>query len=98
MGMTFTGGTPSSSIVQNPTVTYNIPGTYTVKLVATNICGPNEEEKIKLYYGYGSANLSANTLFAQDFSSSTNPNTYVNATTPTNGQFNSLETTAVLYR
>lgn len=33
---TFTGGTPSSSTQQNPSITYNTPGTYAVKLVATD--------------------------------------------------------------
>lgn len=33
---TFTGGNPSSSSNQNPTVNYNTPGTYSVKLVASN--------------------------------------------------------------
>lgn len=33
---TFTGGTPATSSSQNPTVTYNTPGTYAVKLVATD--------------------------------------------------------------
>ena len=33
---TFAGGTPSSSSSQNPSVTYNTPGTYAVKLVATD--------------------------------------------------------------
>lgn len=36
---TFTGGTPSSSTNQAPTVTYNTPGTYPVKLVVTNQAG-----------------------------------------------------------
>jgi PKD repeat protein len=38
---TFTGGTPSSSIVQNPTVVYSTPGTYSVTLTATNASGSN---------------------------------------------------------
>jgi PKD repeat protein len=38
---TFTGGSPSSSTAQNPTVTYNTPGTYPVTLVATNATGSN---------------------------------------------------------
>lgn len=33
---TFTGGSPASSTVQNPSITYNTPGTYAVKLVATD--------------------------------------------------------------
>lgn len=33
---TFTGGSPASSTQQNPTVIYNTPGTYAVKLVATD--------------------------------------------------------------
>jgi PKD repeat protein len=33
---TFTGGSPASSTTQNPTITYNTPGTYAVKLVATD--------------------------------------------------------------
>lgn len=33
---TFPGGSPSSSTSQNPSVTYNTPGTYTVSLTASN--------------------------------------------------------------
>lgn len=40
---TFTGGTPSSSSAQNPTVTYNTPGTYAVSLTATNSSGSDVE-------------------------------------------------------
>jgi PKD repeat protein len=39
---TFEGGTPSSSISQNPTVTYNTPGVYDVTLVAANYNGTNQ--------------------------------------------------------
>jgi PKD repeat protein len=35
----FPGGTPSSSTVQNPTVTYNTVGTYSVTLTVTNSAG-----------------------------------------------------------
>ena len=42
---TFTGGTPSSSIVQNPAIVYNTPGSYEVKLVATNFNGSDTEIK-----------------------------------------------------
>ncbi len=36
---TFSGGTPSTSSAQNPTVTYASPGTYNVTLVASNANG-----------------------------------------------------------
>jgi PKD repeat protein len=36
---TFAGGTPSLSSVSNPTITYNTPGTYMVKLKATTSAG-----------------------------------------------------------
>ena len=38
---TFAGGTPASSTTQNPTITYNTPGTYTVSLTVTNAVGFN---------------------------------------------------------
>jgi len=43
---TFVGGTPSSSTVKNPTITYNIAGTYTVELTATNLGGSDTETKV----------------------------------------------------
>jgi PKD repeat protein len=43
---TFNGGTPSSSTAQNPSVTYNIAGTYTVELTATNAYGSDTETKV----------------------------------------------------
>jgi PKD repeat protein len=36
---TFEGGTPNVSAVQNPTITYNTPGTYSVQLVSGNSVG-----------------------------------------------------------
>jgi gingipain R len=42
---TFTGGTPYSSTVQNPSVTYDTPGTYSVSLTATNAYGSDTETK-----------------------------------------------------
>jgi len=38
---TLPGATPNNSIVQNPAVIYNTPGTYTVTLVAANFNGTN---------------------------------------------------------
>lgn len=37
----FTGGTPSTSTTQNPSITYNTAGTYQVSLTATNAAGSN---------------------------------------------------------
>lgn len=38
---TFAGGTPPTSTITNPIVTYNTPGTYAVSLLATNGAGSN---------------------------------------------------------
>ncbi len=43
---TFEGGTPATSTVQNPTVTYNAVGTFNVTLVVTNAQGSDTETKI----------------------------------------------------
>ncbi len=43
---TFPGGSPSTSSVQNPTVTYNAPGTYSVLLTASNANGSTSETKV----------------------------------------------------
>jgi len=45
---TFTGGTPATSTLQNPTVQYNTPGDYDVTLVASNING--QDTSIRLGY------------------------------------------------
>jgi len=43
---TFTGGTPASSTIQNPTgIQYNTAGTYAVSLTATNATGSDTETK-----------------------------------------------------
>ncbi|MHC1775520.1 MAG: PKD domain-containing protein [Lentimicrobium sp.] len=42
---TFQGGTPATSILQNPIITYNSPGNYTVTLIATNAYGSYTETK-----------------------------------------------------
>jgi len=41
----FPGGTPASSTVENPVVTYNTAGTYDVSLTATNTYGSDTETK-----------------------------------------------------
>ena len=42
---TFSGGTPASSSQQNPTITYDVPGTYDVTLTASNSIGSGTETK-----------------------------------------------------
>lgn len=42
---TFTGGTPSSSTLQNPSVVYSTPGVYSVKLKSTNSVGSDSTTK-----------------------------------------------------
>ena len=50
----FTGGTPSTSTLQNPTgIQYNTPGLYTVSLTATNAAGSDDEVKVN-YINVGS--------------------------------------------
>lgn len=49
---TFSGGTPSSSSQQNPTITYNTPGTYDVSLTVTR-GGDNDTETKTAYITVG---------------------------------------------
>ncbi len=41
----FVGGDPSTSMISNPVVTYNIPGTYNVNLTVSNSAGNDSEVK-----------------------------------------------------
>jgi PKD repeat protein len=43
---TFNGGNPAVSTLQNPTITYDTAGTYSVTLVATNAEGSDTETKV----------------------------------------------------
>jgi PKD repeat protein len=43
---TFEGGTPSTGTAQNPTITYNTPGTFDVTLIAANGLGSDTETKV----------------------------------------------------
>lgn len=46
---TFTGGNPASSNAQNPSVTYSVPGTYTVSLTVTNSLSLSDNETKTAY-------------------------------------------------
>ncbi len=61
---TFEGGTPATSTEQNPTVTYNEPGEYTVTLVATNPFGFDEETKTAYISVVSEINMSNETIYA----------------------------------
>lgn len=96
---TFAGGTPSTSAVSSPTVTYNTPGSYSVQLVATNANG-SSTYSVAAYINVVSA---ASLPLVQDFQSATYPptNWYINDAgndnikwkLATNAGFNSTQST-----
>jgi len=53
----FPGGSPSSSSAQNPTVTYNSPGTYSASLTAVNAGGSNTTNSTITVYSSPSINF-----------------------------------------
>lgn len=67
---TFTGGTPASSTDQNPTVQYSAPGTYAVKLVASNSNGSDSITKTA-YIMVSDPALTDTTPMAEDFEAGT---------------------------
>ena len=62
---TFAGGTPGSSIQQNPLVTYNTAGTYTVVLTVTNSTGTNTVKKALTINPLPSANAGVDKSICQ---------------------------------
>ncbi len=79
---TFTGGNPSVSNSQNPTVTYNTPGIYTVKLRVNNSFGSDSLTKTSYIRVRGDAML---------------PFTLINPVTFTRVGVNSSDTSRVLF-
>lgn len=66
----FEGGSPNVSSDENPIITYNTPGTYTVSLTATNSAGSNSKSEftyITVTEG-GNGNLEAHYAFDGDIS------------------------------
>lgn len=59
---TFTGGTPSSSTVQNPVITYATPGLYTVKLRISNTFGSDSLTRVSYIRVRGAAMNSFNLI------------------------------------
>lgn len=59
---TFNGGTPSTSTAQNPTVTYNTPGTYDVTLEVSNSNGTDVTTVTSMITVNASPTITANTV------------------------------------
>jgi GH25 family lysozyme M1 (1,4-beta-N-acetylmuramidase) len=66
---TFTGGTPSSSTLQNPSIVYNTPGTYSVKEVVKSTAGNDSITKTT----YIHVNTTSALPLIEGFQSSTFP-------------------------
>jgi PKD repeat protein len=68
---TFAGGTPATSTVSSPTITYNTPGSYSVQLVASNSFGSNTYSVV----AYINVTSPATLPLTQTFQSATYPPT-----------------------
>lgn len=68
----FENGTPNMSAVQNPTITYNTPGTYSVQLISSNSIGSSAPEIKTEYITVLPAPI--NTILTEGFETSTLPN------------------------
>lgn len=64
---TFTGGTPGTSKVQNPTIKYNTPGTYAVKEVVTSTAGKDSVTYVGYIYVPSTGTLPVNEGFQEGF-------------------------------
>ncbi len=68
---TFPGGTPSSSTLQNPTVTYNTVGTYDVSLTVGNGNTPNNTKTLNNYITVSNPS-GENTPYTENFETPAN--------------------------
>lgn len=75
----FPGGTPATSTLQNPTVTYNSTGNFNVTLISSNTYG---SDTLVLTNYITISNVATQTLFAENFEGTTVNMTTVN---PDNG-------------
>lgn len=80
----FPGGTPSSSTAQNPVVTYNSAGTYSVSLTAGNANGSNLHTKTNYIAVTASVTASINITATPSGTTCMGSNIFFSAT-PTNG-------------
>ncbi|MDX2002449.1 MAG: PKD domain-containing protein [Chitinophagales bacterium] len=91
---TLTGGTPSSSTAQNPTVSYSTPGTYSITLQATNACSNDTETKTNYITVVGTTRWTAG-AFTDDWFTAGNwtfgvPTPSVNAVIPDKATTNNI--------
>ncbi len=68
----FPGGTPSTSILQNPTIGYNTPGLYDVSLTVSNAVGSSTETKS----AFITVKKADTALFSENFESGTLPSNW----------------------
>jgi len=80
----FPGGTPSTSTTQNPVITYNTSGVYSVTLTATNDNGNDTEVKTDFIHVINCSNLTL--PFTEDFSDGSLPNCWTIVDNQGNGQ------------
>lgn len=66
----FPGGTPSTSSIQNPIVTYNQPGIYSVMLTATNVHGSQTAMRLNYMTVYSIPSIPVITVAGNQFISS----------------------------
>ena len=78
---TFEGGTPATSTDQNPTITYNTPGTYDVTLLVSNSAGDNSTTQLSFIVveeaPIADFTASVNVLQVDFTNNSNNGNTYL---------------------
>jgi PKD repeat protein len=67
----FTGGSPTASSSQNPTVTYNTPGTYNVALTVSNANGNNTSTQTNYITVYARPTLTTNATAVACYGGST---------------------------
>jgi len=90
---TFTGGTPSSSTLQNPTgITYNTAGIYEVKLVVSNSYGSDTITKTQYVFVTQASGISKNEKetpndfkLYQNYPNPFNPSTAIEFSIPKSG-------------
>ncbi len=93
----FQGGTPATSTLTNPAVTYSTAGMYEVKLIATNLYG-TDSLTITNYINVTTPPIGQALPFAENFESFTFPNNGITIDNPDTGITWERDTIAVAYQ